>query len=55
MSQEMEEALEHHKFLMYLQPMIDLKTFRIVSAEALVRWDYPGKGILSPDAFIHLF
>lgn len=55
MSQEMEEALEQHKFLMYLQPMIDLKTFRIVSAEALVRWDYPGKGILSPYAFIPLF
>lgn len=55
MSQEMEEAMEQHKFLMYLQPMVDLKTFRIVSAEALVRWDYPGKGILSPYAFIPLF
>lgn len=55
MSQEMEEALEQHKFLMYLQPMVDLKTFRVVSAEALVRWDYPGKGILSPYAFIPLF
>ena len=55
MSQEMEEALEQHKFLMYLQPMVDLRTFRIVSAEALVRWDYPGKGILSPYAFIPLF
>lgn len=55
MSHEMEEAMEQHKFLMYLQPMVDLKTFRIVSAEALVRWDYPGKGILSPYAFIPLF
>ena len=55
MSQEMEEALEQHKFLMYLQPMVDLKSFRIVSAEALVRWDYPGKGILSPYSFIPLF
>ena len=55
MIQEMEEALDHHKFLMFLQPMVDLKTFRIVSAEALVRWDYPGKGILSPYAFIPLF
>ena len=55
MSSEMEQALEEHKFLMYLQPMVDLKTFRIVSAEALVRWDYPGKGILSPYAFIPLF
>lgn len=55
MSHEMERALEEHKFLMYLQPMIDLKTFQIVNAEALVRWDYPGKGILSPYAFIPLF
>lgn len=55
MSQEMEQAMEEHKFLMYLQPMVDLKTFRAVSAEALVRWDYPGKGILSPYAFIPLF
>lgn len=55
MSQEMEEALEQHDFLMYLQPIVDLRTFRIVSAEALVRWNYPGKGILSPYAFIPLF
>lgn len=55
MSQEMEEAMQQHKFLMYLQPIVDLKTFRIISAEALVRWDYPGKGILSPYAFIPLF
>lgn len=55
MSQEMEEAMEQNKFLMYLQPMVDLRTFRVVAAEALVRWDYPGKGILSPYAFIPLF
>lgn len=55
MSQEMEQALEQNKFLTYLQPIVDLHTFRIVGAEALVRWDYPGKGILSPFAFIPLF
>ena len=55
MSEEMEQALEDHKFFMYLQPMIDLRSYKIVSAEALVRWDYPGKGILSPYAFIPLF
>lgn len=55
MSQEMEQALEQNKFFMYLQPIVDLRTFRIISAEALVRWDYPGKGILSPFAFIPLF
>lgn len=55
MSEEMEEALEDHKFFMYLQPMVDLHSYKIISAEALVRWDYPGKGILSPHAFLPLF
>ena len=55
MSQEMEQALEQNKFFMHLQPIVDLRTFRIVGAEALVRWDYPGKGILSPFSFIPLF
>lgn len=55
MSEEMEQALEDHKFVMFLQPMIDLHSYKIVSAEALVRWDYPGKGMLSPYAFLPLF
>ncbi len=55
MSQEMEEALEQHKFIVYLQPMISLHSYQIISAEALIRWDYPGKGILSPYAFLPLF
>ena len=55
MSEEMEQALENHKFVMFLQPMIDLHSYKIVSAEALVRWDYPGKGMLSPYAFLPLF
>ena len=55
MSEEMEKALEDHKFVMFLQPMVDLHSYKIVSAEALVRWDYPGKGMLSPYAFLPLF
>lgn len=55
MSEEMEQALEDHKFVVYLQPMYDLQSYKIVSAEALVRWDYPGKGIMSPYAFLPLF
>lgn len=55
MSQEMEQALNDNKFVMYLQPIVDLKTFRIHSAEALVRWEYPGKGVLSPYVFLPIF
>lgn len=54
MSAEMEVAMAEHKFLMYLQPMVDLRTFKITSAEALVRWNHPEKGILSPYAFLPL-
>lgn len=54
MSAEMEVAMSEHKFLMYLQPMVNLHTFKITSAEALVRWNHPEKGILSPYAFLPL-
>jgi EAL domain-containing protein (putative c-di-GMP-specific phosphodiesterase class I)/GGDEF domain-containing protein len=55
MSLEMEQAMENHKFIMFLQPIVDLRSSKIVSAEALVRWDYPGKGMLSPYAFLPVF
>ena len=55
MCMEMEEAMDKHKFIPYLQPMVDLHSYQIVSAEALIRWDYPGKGLLSPYAFLPLF
>lgn len=55
MCAEMEQALEAKKFVMYLQPMVDLHQYRIDSAEALVRWEHEKKGILSPYAFLPVF
>ena len=55
MGEEMDNALENHQFVMFLQPMVNLITHEIIGAEALVRWDYPTKGILSPFKFIPLF
>jgi diguanylate cyclase (GGDEF)-like protein len=51
-----EKALTHgiaddELFLQY-QPVIDLATGRMTSAEALVRWDRPGTGLQPPDSFI---
>lgn len=37
---------------MYYQPVIDFKSGDVVSAEALVRWNHPQRGILSPDTFL---
>lgn len=45
-------ACERHEFEAYFQPVIDSKTGRIVSAEALVRWAHPTRGILAPAAFL---
>ncbi|MBQ9068466.1 MAG: EAL domain-containing protein, partial [Eggerthellaceae bacterium] len=51
----MVHALENGEFEVYLQPVYSLSTERVASAEALVRWNRPGKGIVSPGVFIPLF
>ncbi len=45
-------ALERNEFTVLYQPVIDLQTRRIVSAEALLRWNNPTLGMISPDEFI---
>lgn len=55
MENDMEKALETGQFKVYLQPQVDLKTRKIVSAEALVRWMDPEKGLIPPFKFIPLF
>lgn len=55
MENDMEKALETGQFKIYLQPQVDLKTKKIVSAEALVRWVDPEKGMIPPFKFIPLF
>lgn len=55
MENDMERALETGQFKVYLQPQVDLKTRKIVSAEALVRWKDPERGMISPVKFIPLF
>jgi EAL domain-containing protein (putative c-di-GMP-specific phosphodiesterase class I) len=46
------KGLENNEFKMYLQFIVDSKTKRIVSAEALSRWDCPEKGIVGPINYI---
>jgi EAL domain-containing protein (putative c-di-GMP-specific phosphodiesterase class I) len=45
-------ALERDEFLVYYQPRIEVSSGRIVGAEALIRWNCPGKGLIPPDSFI---
>ena len=52
---EMEQALQEHQFLMFLQPKYNLEDGEIVGAEVLTRWNHPTKGMIRPDDFIPLF
>lgn len=46
------DALEREEFQVYYQPQVNLQTGKIMSAEALVRWLHPEKGLISPAEFI---
>lgn len=52
---EMHDALAKEQFKLYLQPIFTVDTQQPVSAEALVRWHHPDKGLIRPDRFIPLF
>jgi len=46
------QALQNDELEVYYQPIVDLKSMEIVSFEALLRWDHPGRGRVSPEEFI---
>ena len=52
---EFEEGIEKQEFQVFYQPVVDAKTGKIVSAEALVRWFHEQKGFISPGQFIPVF
>jgi EAL domain-containing protein (putative c-di-GMP-specific phosphodiesterase class I) len=45
-------ALENGEFLLYYQPQIDVRSGRVVGMEALIRWNSPDLGLISPAKFI---
>jgi diguanylate cyclase (GGDEF)-like protein len=54
MERDLRKALEREEFCLYYQPIISLETHKTVGLEALVRWEHPEQGMISPELFIPL-
>ena len=48
-------AIHDGEFCVYYQPVYGIKAKKFVSAEALVRWNHPTKGMISPGKFVPVF
>jgi diguanylate cyclase (GGDEF)-like protein/PAS domain S-box-containing protein len=49
---DLRRALQHGEFELHYQPILDVATGTIASAEALVRWRHPSRGLVPPGDFI---
>lgn len=54
MESRMRRALELNEFELWYQPIVETETGRVTGAEALLRWNSPGMGLVMPDRFIPL-
>lgn len=49
---EIRSAMDNGEFIMYYQPQVDMQTDKITGVEALVRWQHPERGLVSPAVFL---
>ncbi len=47
-------GIENNEFVPYYQPQIDAGTLKLAGAEALIRWNHPRDGLLTPDRFLKI-
>ena len=54
MKSHLRHAIDNEEFMVYYQPQIDLSDNSIIGLEALIRWQHPSKGLITPKKFITL-
>ena len=52
MNEEIIKGLKNNEFLLYYQPIFNLNNEEMIGAEALIRWNHPDHGLISPDKFL---
>ena len=52
MAAALRHVIERDELMVYYQPIVDLTTGAMVSAEALLRWNHPERGMVGPEEFI---
>lgn len=51
---DLRNAISGNQFMLHYQPIVNLRNSTITKAEALIRWQHPTRGLVSPDEFISL-
>ncbi|MDT8336299.1 MAG: GGDEF and EAL domain-containing protein [Candidatus Izemoplasmatales bacterium] len=51
---QIKKSIKNDEFLLYYQPIVDVRTGKIIGLESLLRWQHPTMGILSPGKFLNV-
>lgn len=54
MEHDLRRAIDNREFVLYYQPVVDPRTEKVMSVEALIRWNHPTRGLRYPASFIPL-
>jgi diguanylate cyclase (GGDEF)-like protein len=52
LARDLRMAIERNQLMLYYQPKVDAQSMKVTAAEALLRWQHPTRGIVSPTVFI---
>ncbi len=54
LERDLANAVRRNEFSMYYQPLIDATSGAVIATEALLRWQHPDLGLLTPDVFLNI-